>query len=586
MKIAEMVQAASGKVPLDLVIRNVHLINVFTCEIYPADIGIYKNRIAALDLDGSFGLEGLAEIDGSGKWAAPGFVDAHLHIESSMVTPANYAAAVLPHGVTTAIVDPHELANVMGKDSVRYVIESSAGLPLRVLVTVPSSVPSVPGLETAGAEFNAEDIREMLSWERVIGVGELMNYVGIANGDPRSLGIVQAGSDAGRYLQGHAPRMTGRPLQAYASTGIRDDHEARSAEEFIEKMRLGMRPLLRVGSENHYLGRILPGLKSLPFYDQVGVCTDDVFPDVSLQFGHMDFAVREIIAQGIDPARAIRWATLNNAHNAGLGQVGALAPGYLADIVLLSSLEEVKVSDVIADGQIVLRAGRWQAKPVDESDEVAKINTVKLPPLSLDNFMLVPPIDEGEVEVNTLVVRDDGGYPSAVRRQAVVEAGQLKFTPGARLVNLLTVVPRHGQQHPNVVVPVEGLDIQAGALATTISHDSHNLIVAGSHPEDMHLAVTELAGCGGGIVVVQNGGVLARVDLPIAGLLSLHPIETVAAELDAAHRAALQIGMPDFKPNAATVLNYLALIVIPEVRISDLGGLFDVEKQEFIPVFP
>ena len=586
MKIAERVQAASGNAPLDLVIRNVQMVNVFTCEIYAADIGIYKNRIAAVDLDGSFNLEGRTEIDGSGKWAAPGFIDAHLHIESSMVTPANYAAAVLPHGVTTAIVDPHELANVMEKDGVRYVIESSAGLPLRVLVTVPSSVPSVPGLETAGADFNADDIREMLTWEQVIGIGELMNYMGIVNGDPRSLDIVQAGADAGRYLQGHAPMMTGKHLQAYASTGIRDDHEARSAEEFIEKMRLGMRPLLRVGSNNHHLARILPELKALPFYDQVGVCTDDVFPDVSLQFGHMDFAVREIITQGIDPAMAIRWATLNNARNAGLDQVGALAPGYLADIILLSSLEEVKVSDVMAEGQIVVREGRWQEQPVDASGEVAEINTVRLPPLSPDNFRLVPPIEDGDVEMNTLVVRDDGGYPSAARRRAVVEAGQLKFAAGTRRVNLLTVVPRHGQRHSNVVVPVEGLDIQEGALATTISHDSHNLIVAGSHPEDMHLAVTELGRSGGGIVVVQNGEVLARVDLPIAGLLSLHPIETVAEARDAAHRAALQIGMPKFKPNSATVLNYLALIVIPKVRVSDLGGLFDVEKQKFISVFP
>jgi adenine deaminase len=586
MKIAEMVSAASGERKLDIVIRDVNLVNVFTCEIYRADIGIYKNRIAAIDTDKSFGLDADMIIDGTGKWAAPGFIDAHLHIESSMVTPTNYAAAVLPRGVTTAVVDPHEIGNVMGKAGVKYIIDGSDGLPLRVFVTLPSSVPSVPGFETSGASFKADTIKEMLSWDRVIGLGELMDYMGIAAGEKRTIDIIQAAVDVGGFLQGHAPAMTGRPLQAYVSAGIRDDHEASNGEECIEKMRLGLKPLLRVSSEYHKLNQIIPLLKELPNFDEVGICTDDIFPDVSVNDGHMDYAVREVIAQGIDPAMAIRWATINNARTDGLKQLGALAPGYYADIILLSSLEDVIVSEVLSDGNLVVRDGEL-IEPIHDPIAGEEItNSVNIPVLTQENFELKPPIQNGSLDINVFVRLDQDRYPYAEQRRGRIADGKVDLQSIGESINLLTIIPRHGQKHKNVVVPVDGLHITNGALATTISHDSHNLIVAGSNPADMLVAVNELKRCGGGIIVVQDGRVLSRVELPIAGLLSTHPIEQVAQELDQVHAAALQIGMPDFKPNAVTVLNFLALIVIPEVRLSDVGGLFDVRNQEFIPVFP
>jgi adenine deaminase len=586
MKIAEIVSAASGKTHLDIVICNVNLVNVFTCEIYKADIGIYKNRIVSIDADGTFDLEADKVIDGTGKWASPGFIDAHLHIESSMVTPANYAAAVLPHGVTTAVIDPHEIGNVMGKSGIKYMIEGSEGLPLRVFITLPSSVPAVPGCETAGASFDSKDIKEMLSWDRVTGLGEIMDFIGVAEGEKRIIDIIQASVDAGGFLQGHAPMMTGRPLQAYVSAGIRDDHETFNGEECIEKMRLGFKPLLRVASENHNLKQTIPVLKNLPFLDEVGICTDDVFPDVSVAHGHMDFAVSEVIANGIEPAVAIRWATINNARTDGLKQLGAIAPGYLADIVLLSSLEDVIVSDVISDGKLVVENGELSEDISDPMEGFEFSNTVNISELTKASFELIPPVENGEINVNIFVKPEDGFYTSSEQRTAQITNGKVDLDSIGEKVCLLTVVPRHGQKHENIVVPVVGLDITNGALATTISHDSHNLIVAGSNSEDMLLAVNELKRCAGGIIVVQNGKILSKLELPIAGLLSVNPIAEVAKELKLVHNAALQIGMKDFKPNAAIVLNYFALIVVPEVRISDLGGLFDVYSKEFIPVFP
>jgi adenine deaminase len=588
MKIEDIVSAASGKKALDIVIKNVSLINVFTCEIYRADIGIYKNRIVSIDSEGTFDLKADRVIDGTGKWAAPGFIDAHLHIESTMITPANYAAAVLPRGVTTAIIDPHEIGNVMGKEGIKYMIEASAGLPLRVLITVPSCVPSVPGSETTGAVFNADDIKEMLSWERVIGLGEVMDFIGVAAGEKRMMDIIQAGVDAGAFLQGHAPTLTGRPLQAYISTGIRDDHETLNGAECIEKMRLGYKPLLRVASEHHHMKETIPQLIKLPFFDEVGICTDDVFPDVSVNHGHMDFAVREVIANGIEPAMAIRWATINNARTDGLKQLGAIAPGYLADIALLSSLEEVIVSDVITDGKLVFENGELSKKITDPMKDIPLRNTVNIPALTHTSFELKPPVENGEVDVNVFILPEGDGffYTFSEKRTARIMDGKVDLKSIGEEACLITIIPRHGQKHENVVIPVDGLHITDGALATTISHDSHNLIVAGSNPEDMLLAVNELKKCAGGIIVVQNGEVLAKVELPVGGLLSVKPVQEVAADLKLAHNAALQIGMRDLIPNSAIVLNYLALIVVPVVRISDLGGLFDVSKKEFIPVFP
>ncbi|MCJ7622932.1 MAG: amidohydrolase family protein [Anaerolineaceae bacterium] len=586
MRIAEIISAAAGKNMLDIVIRNVNLVNVFTCEIYKADIGIYKNRIVSIDSDGTFELKADKVIDGTGKWASPGFIDAHLHIESSMVTPANYAVAVLPHGVTTAVIDPHEIGNVMGKAGIKYMIEGSEGLPLRVFITLPSSVPSVPGCETSGAIFDSIDMKEMLSWDRVIGLGEIMDFIGVAAGEKRIIDIIQTAVDVDGFLQGHAPMMTGRPLQAYVAAGIRDDHETINGEECIEKIRLGLKPLLRVQSKNHHLQQTIPVLKNLPFLDEVGLCTDDVFPDVSVAHGHMDFAVREVIANGIEPAVAIRWATLNNARNDGLKQLGAIAPGYLADIVLLSSLEEVIVSDVISDGKLVVKNGELSEDISDPMGGFKISNTVNISELTKASFELMPPVKNGEVKVNVFVKPEDRFYTSSVQRTAQIVNGKVDLDSIGENICLMTVVPRHGQKHENVVVPVDGLGITNGALATTISHDSHNLIVAGSNPEDMLLAVNELKRCAGGISVVQSGQVLSKLELPIAGLLSVKPIDEVAKELKLVHNAALQIGMKDFKPNAATILNYFALIVIPEVRISDLGGLFDVYSKEFIPVFP
>jgi adenine deaminase len=582
MKRTALLEAARGQRPLDLVIKNVNLVNVFTCEVYPADIGVYGDRIALVAPAGRYALEANRVIDGTGRWAAPGFVDTHLHIESTMVTPSSYAEAVLPFGTTTSIIDPHEIGNVLGKEGVRYMLETSEGLPLRVYLTIPSCVPAVPGKETAGADLRPEDVAEMLAWDRVIAVAEVMDYMGVVNGSPRMLGIVEAGHAADKAIQGHAPLLQGRDLNAYLAAGIENDHEVRQGDEGLEKLRLGMLPLLKVSSYGNHIPRILPTLKEAR-YLEIALCTDDIEPSDLLVNGHMDRVVREVISHGIEPAVAIRWATYTGARHYRLREHGAIAPGYLADFLLLSSLEDVRVEEVFVGGRHVASQGRMIAAVPAPRSAIPVTDTVHLPPLSADTFRLHAPVNEGEVAVNLISVTPTGA--TALERGAGrVAGGELLPATVGDDVCLLSVVPRHGQGTTPTLALLKGLGLTRGAIATTIAHDSHNVIVAGHQPEDMLLAVRELDACGGGIAIVVDGEVLGKVALPIAGLMSAIPVAELADEMRALNEVARSLGIQRQTP--ALAISGLALTVIPEVRISDLGALLDVATQEYLPVFP
>ncbi len=576
----ELIAAARGDRRLDLAILNVNLVNVFTCEIYPADIGIYGKRIAVVGPAGAYDLPARQTIDGTGKWATPGFVDTHVHIESTMVTPVNYAAAVLPFGTTTSIVDPHEIGNVLGMQGVRYMVEASEGLPLRVFITVPSCVPAVPGVETAGADFGPAEVTEMLTWPRVIAVAEVMDYVGVVNGSPRMVGIIQAGLDAGAVIQGHSPLLVGRPLNAYVAAGIDNDHELRRGDEGLEKLRLGILPLLKVSSYGNYARPIVPGIKAAPFLE-VALCTDDIEPADLMANGHMDRVIREMIYHDIEPAVAIRWATYVGARHYRLRDLGAIAPGYFADIVLLSSLQDVTASEVFVGGRMVVENSRLVTEITEPPSSVNLENSVRVQPLSVDDFRLVAPIREGEIAVN-LVVLQPNRLTQLETVRARVENYQVDPRQFGDDVCYLSVVPRHGQKHRPTLALLKGLHLRRGTLATTIAHDSHNIIITGHNPADMLMAVRELEACGGGIVIVDEGLLLGKVELPLGGLMSRKPVTELVPEMQALNDLARQLGI-DHRAQALSSSG-LALTVIPEVRITDLVGLIDVASQKALPV--
>ena len=581
MNRTKLIEAALGTRALDLAITNVNLVNVFTCEIYPADIGIFGDRVALVGPAGAYELDAERVIDGSGKWATPGFIDTHLHIESTMVTPASYAAGVLPFGTTTSVIDPHEIANVLGMEGVRFMVEGSEGLPLRIYVTIPSCVPAVPGKETAGADFGPQEVAEMLTWPRVIGVAEVMDYMGVVGGSPRMVEIIQAGLDAGLTIQGHSPLLRGRAANAYLAAGIENDHELRQGEEGLEKLRLGVLPLLKVSSHGNHVPNILPTLKQARFLD-VALCTDDIEPADLLENGHMDRVIREMLAHDIEPAVAIRWATLNGARNYHLRDHGAIAPGYLADIVLLESLLDVKTSDVFVGGEHVVRDGEL-AIDIDEPVTQLKMENSIHVRSDLDeaHFTLQPPLENGLVGVNLMVLEKSRLTRRDVVELAVVD-GALQ-TDTIQDLCTITIVPRHGQSHAPRSALLQGLGLKRGALASSISHDSHNILVCGHKAADMLMAVQALKACGGGLAVVDDGELLARVELPLAGLMSAKSVADLADETRRLNQVVKELGIDHAAKGLSTT--GLALTVIPALRMSDLGGLFDVATQEFVPVF-
>jgi adenine deaminase len=571
-----LVEAALGVRPLDLVIRGGALLNVYTGEVYAADIGIFGDRIAVIDKEQQLGLRGAAEFDARGLIAIPGFIDTHVHIESTMVTPPNFARGVLPFGTTTVVIDPHEIANVSGRAGVEYMLRASEGLPLRVYVTVPSCVPAVPGLETAGATFDANDIAEMLAWPRVIGVAELMDYPGVVRQEPRMAAIVEAGLAAGKALEGHAPLLGGRELAAYLAAGVDSDHESRDWEEMVEKLQAGMWIYCRENTFRRGAADLARALEDIPHPWNVAVCTDDIDPDDLLQRGHMDRGLRVLIEQGVDPALAIRFATLNGAARYRLRDLGALAPGKFADMVLVESLHNLRAKVVLAGGQIVARDGVLTATIADPVAPPLE-NSVHIAPLSAETFFLRRPGVTGDVVLKILDIDPN-------RTTRIAEA-TLRFRNGVCQFplpgnfTLLSVVPRHGQTHPPSLAVLRGLPLRAGALATSVAHDSHNLIVAGRTPEDMAVAAQTVADIGGGAALVAGGAVLATVRLPVAGLMSAESVETVAAEVRAFNEQARGLGLGGSSPVLA--ISAMALPVAPFFRITDLG-LVDTLKQEFV----
>ena len=569
------VDVAAGRRPGDLLLRGGRLLNVFSGGIERADVLLAGPLVAAVgDLADA---EAQRVIDVTDRCLAPGLIDGHVHIESSLVTPARYAEAVLPRGVTAVVCDPHEIANVAGVPGVRWLLTGTRELPFDVWLTVPSCVPSTR-LETAGAEFGVGEIDDLLADPWVVGVAELMSYPDVVAGDLAQLAKVAVAEALGKTIEGHAPGLTGRDLQAYLAAGVGSDHESTGLAEGREKLAAGAFLMIREGSVTRDLEALLP-LVDPRHADRIGFVTDDRFPNDLLDEGGVDVLVRRAIEAGVDPVYAVRCASWNTARHYRLTRRGAIAPGYQADIIVVDDLEAFRAQLVIKDGRLVAEAGRLLERlPDADTSDAAVRASVRLPALDGEALRLPEP---SRPESLVRVIRPVPG-------QVVTEAHTLRPSrrDGAvvadpeRDLAKLACVERHGRNGNVGLGLVTGLGLRRGALGSSVGHDHHNLMLAGMDDDSMRLAAARLAELGGGFVVVDEGRVVAELALPVAGLVSPAPIAAVRADLDAVEAAARSLGVQ--AAGVMMTLSFLGLAVIPALRLTD-HGLVDVVAARVVP---
>ena len=567
MSVDRLIAVARGEEPADLLFKNGRLVNVLSGEIYPARVAVADGRVAGLGGD----YRARRVVDLAGRFICPGFIDAHVHLESSMVQPAEFARAVLPHGTTAVVCDPHEIANVLGVAGVRYILDASAGLPLAVYVMAPSCVPATH-METAGAELDAADIAQILTYDRVLGLAEMMNYPGVLFRVPSVLAKIEAA--AGRPVDGHAPGLSGQDLNAYLAAGIGSDHECTDLDEAREKLRRGMHIFIREGTTARNLHSLLP-LVTPANARLCHFCTDDRHPDTLLTEGHVDDIVRQAISAGLDPVLAIQMATFNTALYFGLRQVGAVAPGYRADLLVLDNLERVQVAQVYAAGQLVAEGGRCLLSAA-EFPQIPAQSTVHL---NMANLDLTIPAGQGPARVIGVipgqVVTED------LRLEPAIAGGQVVADP-ARDLAKIAVLERHRGTGNSGLGLVKGIGLRRGAIASSVAHDSHNVIAVGMSDVDMRAAVAAIVEMGGGQAAVADGRVQAACPLPIAGLMSDRPLEQVRDQVAALTKAAQALGSTLADP--FMTLSFLALPVIPALKLTD-KGLVDVVKFQVVPLF-
>ncbi|QAA76150.1 MAG: Adenine deaminase [Candidatus Bipolaricaulis sibiricus] len=582
----DLTAVAAGRRPADLVVRNGRWVNVCSGEVLAGtDVAVLGDRIAYCGPDAGPAIgPNTHVIEAAGRYLVPGLLDAHVHVESSMLTPTEFARAVLPRGTTGVFADPHEITNVLGLRAVQLFLEEAGSLPLKVYVQIPSCVPAVQGLDTPGAEVGPAEVTEGLSWPGVIGLGEVMDYPGVIGGNPYVHAKITAALRAGKVVGGHyASPDLGRPFHAYAAGGPADCHEGTRAEDAVARVRQGMRAILRQGAAWQDLIEGLRAVTELGLDPRrVLLATDDRDARTLLRNGHMDDVVRTAIAVGVPPVTVIAMATLNTAEHFGLDRdVGAIAPGRVADILIVSDLEQFTVDTVIASGRVVARAGELQVPlPRFPYPDWAR-GTVRLDrPLSASDFAIRAPIATGDVEVRAIELIEHQAPTRERRVRLPVHHGQVATPPEVARV---AVVERHcgsGRIGHGLLV---GLGLKPGcAVASTVAHDSHHLLIVGTNPEAMARAANHVARVGGGIAVVRGEEVVAFLPLPIAGLLSDRPAEEVAAGLATVHAALRACGVR--LADGLMTLSLLALPVIPALRVTD-RGLVDVERGEIVSPF-
>ncbi len=579
----ELIKAALGLVECDLAIKNAQLLNVFTGEVYPATVFVYDGAIAHVEYRNlEEGLDKVKNVvDAEGKYLIPGLIDAHMHIESSMLTPRNFAKVSIPSGTTTIVMDPHEIGNVYGVEGVKYMHDSGEGLPQRQFVDIPSCVPAVPGCENAGAEFFAKEIEELAELKRVIGLAEVMDYIGVINQEDRMADIIHAAERKGLYLQGHAPFVSGRDLSAYLIGGPVTDHESRTGEEAIEKLRSGMFIDSRESSITHNVKDIWEGVKHCKFFDHYCLCTDDREADDLLHEGHINYVVNAAIKYGMDPITAIKSATLNTAREINVTDLGAIAPGYVADMLLVEDLSNIHPTHVFFEGKLVAQDGKLLQPIEDKEYEIETRNSLQLKELSLEDFHVDTPVENGKVKVNVMV------YPNLELSSTYVEKTEFEVKDGSIVLpnddyKFVIVLNRYGKGTIGKGI-VKGFGTKKGALASTVSHDSHNLTVVYDNERDALLVANTLKECGGGMCAAYNGTVLSTLPLPLAGLMSLKSAEELSVVSQKMKQAIVELGLTDMENPLLRIVT-LALPVIPEVKMSDLG-LVDVLTKKIIPFY-
>ncbi|MGD8902071.1 MAG: adenine deaminase [Anaerolineae bacterium] len=568
MTLEATIAVARGEEPADLLLRNAQLVNVLSGEIHAADIAIYDGKVVG------FGEYSASQIvDLAGKLVCPGFMDAHVHLESSMVQPAEFARAVVPLGTTSVICDPHEIANVLGLDGVQYILDASEGLPLQVYVMVPSCVPATH-METAGAELTAADVTMLLGRDRVLGLAEMMNFPGVLYRVPEVLEKIKAAGD--RPVDGHAPGLSGLDLNAYVAAGIGSDHECTTLEEAREKLRRGMHILIREGTTARNLHALLP-LVTPANARLCHFCTDDRHPDTLLDAdqGHLDDVVRKAIAWGLDPVTAIQMASINTAEYFQLRGVGAIAPGYRADMLVLDALETVQIAQVYAAGELVAEQGSMLASRADFPQVPLQ------PSVHVDLTALDFSIAAGDGPARVIGVIPEQVVTEELRLEPTIEDGYAVSDPARDLLKI-AVIERHHRTGNVGLGLVQGVGLKRGAIASSVAHDSHNLVVIGTSDDEMKAAIAAIAEMGGGQVVIADGEVQASCALPIAGLMSDQPLEAVAAQVESLTRASRELGCT--LPDPLMTMSFLALAVIPSLKLTDLG-LVDVGRFEIVPLF-
>ncbi|EMX0850506.1 adenine deaminase [Pluralibacter gergoviae] len=518
------VEAARGEAPFDLLLTDAQIVDMVTGEVREADIGIVGDMIASVHPRGS--RRDARECRSlAGRYLSPGLIDTHVHLESSHLPPARYAEIVLAQGTTAVFWDPHELANVLGVDGVRYAVAASRDLPLQVMVAAPSSVPSTPGLEMSGADFAGKEMETMLAWPEVRGVAEVMDMYGVLHGSERMQEIVQAGLSSGKLIEGHARGLRGADLQAYLAAGVTSDHELTSADDALEKLRAGLTLQIR-GSHPYLLPEIVRALKTLPHLSsQITVCTDDVPPDMLLEHGGIINLLNQLIAHGLPATDALRFATLNAALHLQRSDLGLIAAGRRADLVVFDSLQRLCAQEVYVAGRLLARGGRLLA-PIADSGEAAPRNTLQLAALSADDFMMkIGGIRRGSARLRHI---RGARFTEWGEVDVDIRDGRVQLPAG---FSLIWVKHRHGRHRatPQIAL-LEGWGELRGAIATSYSHDSHNLVVLGRSPEDMALAANRLIASGGGMALAQAGEILAHVAMPIAGMLSDLPAAELAQQ--------------------------------------------------------
>ncbi|RYJ17143.1 adenine deaminase [Rahnella variigena] len=535
------VQAALGKIPFDRLLINANVIDMVTGEIREADVGITGNMIASVHPRGKFSQAENVD-DLTGRYLSPGLIDTHVHIESSHLSPEKYAGIVVAQGTTTVFWDPHELANVLGVAGVQYAVGSSRNLPLRVICAAPSSVPSTPGLEMSGADFHGQEMQTMLSWPEVAGVAEVMDMHGVINGSGRMLEILEAGLNSGKLIEGHARGLKDEQLQAYLAAGVTSDHELTSAQDALEKLRAGLTLQIR-GSHPYLLPDIAAALQALPHLSsQITLCTDDVPPDHLLEKGGLIALVKFLISHGLRAEDVLRMATFNAAIRMQRSDLGLIAPGRTADIIAFDSLENLHPHAVYVAGKCVAKESKLLFTPAAASGVTPPRDTMRLSALIADDFcMKVPGLTNGKARLRNI---KGARFTQWSEVTVDVKDDVVQLPEG---FSLIWVQHRHGRHDatPKMAL-LEGWGELRGAIATSYSHDSHNLVVLGRSPADMVVAANQLISSGGGMALSQNGTLLAKVDMPIAGMLSELPAEQLAEQFKNLRELSAQIA--DWEP--------------------------------------